>query len=405
MIPAWPSFVLTLAAACFGADGKVTVSLRNAAGVVPRVVSGPTKVTTNGRQLLVNDEPFYIKGVCWNPVGIGGNHPEDLNWKGFVDQDAKLMREAGINAVRTYEGLIDLDVLDILYENGIYVLNNIYGYYATPLADIGRVINATKDHPAILMWSVGNEWNYNKLYSEGSGSVLTYNETRDRLIEAIDIAKELDPNHLVTTIYGEVPFTDKQGTDSYEVMDRVDVWALNVYRGAEWFDAEGKTIFESWEEFTPSNPKPMFIGEYGADAWDSRSSQNNYSAQAWATQNLAQGILANLTLNGGVASGGFIFEWADEWWKDSKGENDEHDIGGSAPGGGPWPDMTFNEEWFGLLPIERTSRPAYDAYKSVIYPGGTAPDPSPPSPPPDSQGVMAGLSISWVLSLMSLCKL
>jgi len=398
MIPTWPSFVLTLIAACFCADGKVTVSLRNAAEVLPRADSGPTKVTTNGRQLLVNDEPFYIKGVCWNPVPKGGNHPQDLDWMGFVEQDAKLMREAGINAVRTYEGLTDLAVLDKLHEYGIYVLNNIYGFWKSPLEDIEKVINTTKDHPAILMWSVGNEWNYNKLYSEGQEGGLTYIQTRDRLIEAIDIAKELDPNHLVVTIYGELPFTDAQGSDSYEVMDKVDVWALNVYRGGEWIDANMKTIFKSWEEFTESNPKPMFIGEYGADAWDNRTYEPNYSAQAWATQNLAQGIVNNLTVNGGVASGGFIFEWADEWWKDGKGRNDEHDVGGVAPGGGPWPDMVFNEEWFGLLPIERTSRMAYDAYKAVLWPGATLPPT--PSPPPDSQGVMAGVSISLALSLM-----
>ena len=34
----------------------------------------------------------------------------------------------------------------------------------------------------------------------------------------------------------------------------------------------------------------------------------------------------------------------DEWHKDNDGSKDRHDTGGTAPGGGPYPDMTFNED-------------------------------------------------------------
>lgn len=370
------SLLVWCAACLLGTEGEVKVSLRNAAGPEVRASNdvGPTKVTTSGRQLLVNGQPFFIKGVCWNPIPIGGNHPEGLDWAGMVEADGDLMKSAGINAVRTYEGITDLAVLDKLYERGIYVVNNVYGYYALPLDDIRRVVEATKHHPAILMWSVGNEWNYNNLYSQDKGDAkLSYLETRQRLMDAIALIKQLDPDHLVTTVYGELPFKAKKVLestgDSYYVMKEVDVWAINVYRGHEYLDAEGFTLFESWERGSRKDPKPMFIGEYGSDAFDARIKAPNYSAQAFATKNLAQGILDEAFQTGGTVSGGFIFEFADEWWKDGSGLWDVHDDGGSAPGGGPYPDRTFNEEWFGLLSIKRESRLAWEAYKAIpAYP-------------------------------------
>ncbi|MDP6215438.1 MAG: hypothetical protein QGI41_10925, partial [Acidimicrobiales bacterium] len=133
----------------------------------------------------------------------------------------------------------------------------------------------------------------------------------------------------------------------------------NVYRGIGFGD-----LFDT---FASRSEKPMFLGEYGADAYNANIDAEDQAAQAEATRVLTEAIVSESAVNGGPCIGGVIFEWADEWWK-SNGDPNVHDTGGAAPGGGPHPDGVFNEEWWGIVDVDRVPRAAYEAYGDVASP-------------------------------------
>ena len=311
------------------------------------IPDGP--VTIDGRTLIADGTAIQLRGVCWNPVPLGGNHPADLDFSGFAEIDIPLMEAAGINVVRTYEPISDTAVLDALHAAGIKVLMTVYAYGGNEPSSAVTIVNAVKDHPAVLLWLVGNEWNYNGHYVG-----LSLEDSRALVQEAAELVKQADPDHLVGTVYGELP-----SSETIAALPAIDVWGINSYRGISFGD-----LFESWESLSTL---PMFLAEYGADAYDARDGgAENLEAQAEATAALALELETNAARTGGVVSGGTIFEWADEWWKDEDGDDSVQDVGGIAPGGGPHPDATFNEEWWGIVTIERTPRPAYDELKTIF---------------------------------------
>lgn len=307
-------------------------------------------IVVQGRQILVDGVALHIQGVCWNPVPAGGTHPDGLDYAGYADQDIALMQAAGVNAVRTYEPLTDTVVLDKLYAAGIHVLSTVYPYGGNDVGTVRANVEPVKDHPAILMWVLGNEWNYNGLYVD-----LPHDETLQRINDAAAQVRMVDTSHPIMTIYGGVP-----AQSVIDAMPEIDVWGVNYYGGL--------SFGESFSQWAARSGKPMVITEYGADAYNSNSGMYDPDAQAEATRVLTQLIADNASADNpeAVCAGGTIFEWADEWWKDGDGAVDVQDPGGIAPGGGPHPDQTFNEEWWGIVDIERNPRPAYAALQEVF---------------------------------------
>jgi len=299
-------------------------------------------VSVSERQILVNENPYLIKGVCYHPVPKGS---KDLSFNS-LDQDLALMVEAGINTIRVYAPIDNKDVLDKIHDAGLKVVIG-FGYNQGGRFDILSgtfvdYINTFKNHPAILMWELGNEYNYHPEWFEGD-----IKNWYKALKEATDLAHENDTNHPVTTAHGDLP-----DALALSICTNIDVWGMNSYR---WDNPEA--IFSEWEAVSH---KPMYLSEAGGDSYmtisrDGYQVGSNEKAQADANENILNAIFKNQDICSGVT----MFSFTDGWWK--AGNPEKQDPGGWAPNSSGVPyDGAPNEEYWGMVDIDRNKKEAFE---------------------------------------------
>jgi hypothetical protein len=294
--------------------------------------------------------PYDIRGISWSPAEKGAAAPGPDAFGRAVTRDLPLMRAAYINTVKTYRP-VDAGVLDLCLAHGILAVITVA---STASEDYAAAVTALRNHPAVLMWMVGNEWNRNDLFHSCSGPGC-YTRVNDI---ARDI-KRLDPNHPVATSFAP---TGQLPTDAdLQRLDGIDVWGLNVYSPPGFFQR-----CVDWRVLAQRTGirKPFFMSEYGTDAYDNRSQRPDEAMQAATLAAQTQEIRNQLSArNGGFAClGGTPFEWSDEWWK--FGSPQAQDAGGFANPGVAG-DLYANEDWWGIVDIDRKPRQAYTALQKA----------------------------------------
>ena len=200
-------------------------------------------------------------------------------------------------------------------------------------------VNQFKDHPAILMWEFGNEFNYHPEWF-GNNIQNWYNILEDRA----STVKALDPNHPVSTGHGEVP--DSQALNS---CPSVDVWGMNIYR---WLSPESAI-----DELAAMTDKAMYISEAGADSFNINSNSENQAQQAQATEIILNAIIDKSDICIGVT----LFEFCDEWWK--AGNPNQQDPGGFS-NAIPY-DNFANEEYWGIVTRDRVPKLSYYVVQEI----------------------------------------
>jgi len=359
---------------------------------VANVPALPSLVRADGYQIMVQrrkldgslepEAPYTIKGACWSPAKRGTPHPgtneEDKRaefWE-WCDTDIPLIAAMNANTIRTYQdfGLSNVApkdwryVLDACYANGIMVVINV----DRSILDTNRIeqiVPMYKDHPAVLMWSIGNEWNINNFY----GAYKNIAEAAPDVELAAQLIKSLDPNHPVLSSWGEPNHPSIATTEEVvnDICPSVEVWSINAFRGRTFTN-----LFDQWKDIvTQKTIKPMFIAEFGCDAYDINKDKEDQTAQRNHEYYQWRHIAENLSAEDPdkVCGGGVVFEFNDEWWK--TGGLYSHGTDGWSTSN--CPDGHASEEWWGLVDIDRNIRESYTLMQE--YFGGQIPE------PPDEQ--------------------
>ncbi len=199
-----------------------------------------------------------------------------------------------------------------------------------------------KNHPAILMWSIGNELNADWMY--GSQLADLFSLIKEMAEEAH--MEEGVNYHPVTT-----PLADSSLINSIAAYDTsvpsLDVWGANVYRG--------NTFGTLFNDYYPVSTKPLVVLEYGIDAYDAVNADEYENIGTAYQADYAGALWGEILNNSDICIGGTIMAYSDEWWKGKYStdtgcpDNDPliHSTCGYATQSHP--DGYSNEEWWGIM--------------------------------------------------------
>jgi len=219
-------------------------------------------VEENGKWVLkVKGEPFYVRGAG-----------------GVVHMD--LIKSMGGNTIRTWGVENAQSILDEAHEKGLKVMLGFWiqherhgfdyndeGKVKNQLESCRRAVRKYKDHPALLMWGLGNEYE------------LQYSNTKvwKAVNDIAEMVKSEDPNHPTCTVTA--------GTNAeklkyvMEVLPAIDIYGINTYGDI----GNVKSVLK-----TGGFKGPYMITEWGPTGhWESPKTKWSSSIEQTSTEKAA----------------------------------------------------------------------------------------------------------------------
>lgn len=174
-------------------------------------------IDIRGGQLRLNGRPMEIRGVNRHEHSMYGGHyitPDEMR------QDITLMKEMGVNAVRTSHYPNDELWYDLCDSAGIYVWDeanvesHAQGYGENSLAKkkewlnpmLDRIYNMyrrDRNHPCVIAWSLGNECGNGYCMEEAYRFLKGKDNTRPVVYERAEMERNTD---IVSIMYPSVEF-------------------------------------------------------------------------------------------------------------------------------------------------------------------------------------------------------
>ena len=247
------------------------------------------KATEQGWQLLRGGEPYFIKGA-------GGS--------GSLEQ----LAAAGANSVRTWGAdnvgplLDEAHALGLTVTVGIWLGHERHGFDYNDETQVREQLERAreavlryKDHPAVLLWGIGNEM---EGFENGDNPVIW-----KAVNDVAAMVKELDPHHptmtVTTFVHGErIEYLHKRSP-------AIDIHGVNAYGGAS-IVAERLREGGATKPFVLTEFGPVGSWEMPKTEWGAPYEQTSTDKAKFYKQSYEQGVVAEP----GFALGSYAFLWA-----------------------------------------------------------------------------------------------
>lgn len=195
-------------------------------------VTGIRSVVFDPQQgFLLNGQHRFIKGVCNHQdfAGVGSAVPDRIQ-----HDRVAMMRSMGCDGWRMSHNPPNPELLDECDRQGMMVMDETrrFGKYPEPLSDLETMIRRDRNHPSVVIWSLGNE--EMKIQGTQTGA--------DILRETQNLAHRLDPSRLCTIAQNHAE--DQKGFSTVN-----DVVGMNYIR-----------LWGPMDKFHAAHPDWRFIG-------------------------------------------------------------------------------------------------------------------------------------------------
>ncbi len=205
----------------------LVVTLEGGESVACRI--GFRRVEVREGRLLVNGKSVLIRGV--------NRHDHDdtrgrVVSRELMETDARLMKQSNVNAVRTSHYPNDPYWLDLCDRYGLYVVDeaNIEShafydeicrdprYTSAFLERVRNMVERDKNHPSVILWSLGNESGYGPNHDAAAGWLRARDPSRPLHYEGA-IAKDWSGGHMATDIVCPM----------YPSVEEIEEWATTTH--------------------------------------------------------------------------------------------------------------------------------------------------------------------------------
>lgn len=219
---------------------------------------------TRDRGLILNGKPYRLKGVCLheNFGCLGGA----LN-RSALRRQLQEIKSMGANAIRTAHNPFAPAFYDFCDEMGFLVMDEIfdeweagktkYGYHRffqdDALKDLETVVRRDRNHPCLLLWSIGNE--IGEMSKPGEDG----RRAKDWTTRLATAVRRLDPAHPVTAGCLKTPKVEENG-----ILSELDVVGLN-YNRAAYDELKGRYCILGSETTAVPVSRDAYLFREGAD--------------------------------------------------------------------------------------------------------------------------------------------